>query len=443
MFALHYIRKRAGFPRPDGDSRLPTSERLYYSDSFLTTFSGIVTGIRELARSENESIWQFSLDRTAFYPASGGQPFDTGVLRAKSPAGAVLEIPVEEVEEDEQGAIWHLVRKPLSMGTHIEGHIDRERRFDHMQQHTGQHLLSAVFLRELQAPTVSFHLGESTSTIDLAAGPPAPHSLERVERIANEIIAEDRPVTARYVSRAEAEAMLAAGDVRKLPERQGAIRLIEIADCDRNACGGTHVRSTGQIGGLLVRGVEKVSRGARVEFVCGLRAVRAARADAAILRETIALLSTGAPDLPAAVGRLLTAAKASAKERQKLREELAEFQGAKLAIEEPVDNGLRLVARAWKHRDRETVKLLASRTVAAAPSTAVVFFALDADPARVFVARSPDLDFDCGRILREALVQLGLRGGGSADMAQGDVPAEHEPALQASLIDAIRRAVAK
>ena len=225
-----------------------------------------------------------------------------------------------------------------------------------MQQHTGQHLLSAVFLRELQAPTVSFHLGETISTIDLAGGPLAHHSLERVERIANEIIGEDRPVTSRYVSRSEAEAMLAAGELRKLPEREGTIRLIEIADCDRNACGGTHVRSTGQIGGLLVRRVEKVSRGVRVEFVCGLRAVRAARADAAILSETAALLSTGHAELAAAVGRLLAEAKGSAKERLKLREELAEFQAAKLAMEAPIENGLRLIVRAWKDRDRDYVK---------------------------------------------------------------------------------------
>ena len=447
---LDYIR---AFPRaggshaallmPLGDSSLLTSERLYYSNPFLRTFTGAVTGVRELAPGHGESIWQLSLDRTVFYPASGGQPFDTGVLIAGSPGGAVLEIPVEQVEEDEEGAVWHFVRQPLAAGTHVEGQIDWDRRFDHMQQHTGQHLLSAVFLRQLQAPTVSFHLGDSTSTIDLSGGPLAHHSLERVERIANEIIAEDRPVTIRNVPRGEAETMLAEGNLRKLPDREGAIRLIEIADCDINACGGTHVRSTGQIGGLLVRGVEKVRQGVRVEFACGLRAVRAVRADAAILSEITTLLSSGAPELPAAVGRLLAEAKAGARERQKLREELAAFQAAKLAMEVPIENGLRLVERAWKDRDRDYVKLLASRTAAGAPLTAVIFSAKDAEPVRVFVARSPDLDFDCGRILREALLQLGLRGGGSADLAQGDVPAQQEAALRASVTDAILNAVAE
>lgn len=420
---------------------MPAPERLYYSDSFLTTFDAAVTGVRELARSQGESTWRLSLDRTAFYPTGGGQPFDTGVLHAASPNGAVLEIPVVEVEEDEEGAVWHLVRNPLAAGTHIEAHIDWGRRFDHMQQHTGQHLLSAVFLRELKAPTVSFHLGDSTSTIDLAGGPFAHHSLERVERIANEIIAEDRLVTTQFVPRAEAEAMLASGDLRKLPDREGAIRLVEIADCDRNACGGTHVRSTGQIGGLLLRSLEKVSRGVRVEFVCGLRAVRAARADAAILRETASLLSSGAPDLSAAVGRLLTENKTAARERQKLREELAGFQAAALSAEVPVENGLRLLVRSWKDRDRDYVRLLASRTAAAASATAIIFSATEADPVRVFVARSKDLPFDCGQIMREALAHLGLRGGGSSDLAQGEVPAAQEAALRAALSQAIRSAV--
>lgn len=420
-----------------------TSERLYYSDSFLREFTAVVNGVREVTRKPGESIWQLSLNSTAFYPTSGGQPFDKGVLSTSSSGGAALEIPVEEVEEDEYGSVWHLVRKPLAVGVQVEGQIDWDRRFVHMQQHTGQHLLSAVFLRELRMPTVSFHLGESISTIDLASAPLAHHSLVSVERIANEMIAEDRPVSIRYVSRVEAEALLAAGELRKLPERQGAIRLIEIADCDRNACGGTHVRSTGQIGGLLVRGVEKVSRGVRVEFVCGLRAVSAARADGAILSQMSALLSTGTADLPAAVGRVQSEAKANKKESQKLREELATFQAQTLAMEVPMENGLRLVVRGWKNQNSDYVKLLAARTAAAAPSTAVIFSALDSDPVRLFVARSQNLDIDCGRILREALNHFGLRGGGSSDRAQGEVPAEHEPALQASVSDAIRRAMSE
>ncbi|MGB8260292.1 MAG: DHHA1 domain-containing protein [Terracidiphilus sp.] len=250
-------------------------------------------------------------------------------------------------------------------------------------------------------------------------------------------------MTAGLVSREEAEVLLVKGALRKLPDRQGAIRLIDIAEIDSNACGGTHLSSTGQIGGLLLRRTEKVSRGVRVEFVCGMRAVRAARADAAVLAETAALLSTGAAELPATVARLLAETKTGARERQRLREELAVLHGARLSSEAPAENGLRLIERAWRDRDREYVRLLASRTVAAAASTAAILSAQESGPVCVFVARSPDLGFHCGQILREALAGLGLRGGGSADLAQGEVPAEQEAMLRASLAGAIRRAVAE
>jgi len=418
------------------------AERLYYKDSFLKSFSAAVTDVRELASGQGESVWQLAFDRTAFYPDSGGQPSDTGLVRATSPGGVSLEIAVDSVEEDDHGQVWHTVRKPLSPGTHIEGEIDWDRRFDHMQQHTGQHLLSAVFLLELNAPTVSFHLGEFSSTIDLAGTPLAHHSLERIEDRVNQLIAEDRPVSVRYVSRAEAESMLASGALRKLPDRSGEIRLIEIAGIEDNACGGTHVRSTGQIGGLLLRGTEKVSRGARVEFVCGLRSVRTARADAAILARTTAALSVGAPDIPAAVERLKAEAKSGAKERMDLREQLADYHAARLAVEVPITEGLRLVDRTWNDRDAGYVKLLATRLTAAAPSTAAIFCSEDGGKVSLFFARSLDLGFDCGRLLKEALAERGLRGGGSADLAQGEIPIDQAPALRASLAESVRASAA-
>ena len=416
-------------------------ERLYYADSFLKSFPAAVADVRELSRTGGESVWQIALNRTAFYPTSGGQPSDTGTLRAVSPSGASLDIPVDSVDEDEHGQVWHFAPRPLAVGAQVEGHIDWERRFDHMQQHTGQHLLSAVFLRELSAPTVSFHLGESLSTIDLADGPFTQHSLERIERLANQIIAEDRAVSVRNVPRAEAESMLAAGALRKLPERGGAIRLIEIDGIDRNACGGTHVRTTGQIGGLLLRGTEKVSRGVRVEFVCGLRAIRAARADAAIIAQATAALSVGAADVPAAIERLKSEAKAFAKERVRLREELADYHAARLAVEVPIEKDLRFVDRLWKDRDPDYVKLLASRLTAAAPSTIVFFSSESSNTVFLVLARSLDFSFDCGRILREALSQLGLRGGGSAEFAQGEVPFDQLNALRDSVIAAVYKAL--
>jgi alanyl-tRNA synthetase len=398
------------------------TERLYYSDSFLRNFSSHVTDIRELSRIDGQSVWQVALAQTAFYPTSGGQPHDVGILKAKSRSGAVLEVPIIAVEEDEYGEIWHQTLKPLLAGTELTGEIDWARRLDHMQQHSGQHLLSAIFARELQALTISFHLGEALSTIDLAIDAVAHYSLERIERIANELIAENRPVTVRTVDRKEADALLAAGALRKLPERKATIRLIEIADCDLNACGGTHVRSTGQIGGLLIRGVERVRQGVRVEFVCGLRAVSTARQDFAVLSRSASLLSTPRAEVPASIERLLAQAKSGAKEQQKLREEVATYYAIRLAVEEQIVDHLRLVRRIFPDRDAEYVKLLASRLAATVPQTVGLVASTQQEPALVVLARSGDLDFHAGNLMKTALVRLGLRGGGSPDLAQGQVP---------------------
>jgi alanyl-tRNA synthetase len=418
------------------------TDRLYYDDSFLQTFTAQVVDIREASRAEGVSIWQIALDRTAFYPTSGGQPSDTGILSATSRNGAVLEVPIESVEEDESGQVWHFTRKPLAAGTAVQGAIDWPRRLDHIQQHSGQHLLSAVFARELDAPTVSFHLGDTISTIDLATVPIAHHSLERVERIANDLIADDRAVTIRTVERAEAESLLTAGALRKLPERGGPIRLIEIAAYDLNACGGTHVRSTGQIGSLLIRSTERVSRGLRVEFVCGQRAVTAARHDFTLLHRAAGSLSVGGGDIPAAIERLQAEAKASAKERQKLREELATYHATRLAVEEMIQNNLRLVRRTFADRDRDYVRLLASRLCATVPRTVAVLIAAEADPARIFLACGRDIHLHCGDYLREALAACGLRGGGSPDLAQGDLPRADAEELAAKLAAGLRSLLA-
>jgi len=417
------------------------SERLYYADSFLRTFSAKVADVREASRAEGVSIWQIALDRSAFYPSSGGQPYDTGVLTANSRSGAVLEALVEAVEEDEHGTVWHYTRKPLAAGTEVQGMIDWQRRLDHIQQHSGQHLLSAVFARELNASTVSFHLGDTISHIDLAIGSIAHHSLERVETLANELIAEDRAVTVRTVDRAEAEALLAMGHLRKLPERAGTIRLVEIADYDLNACGGTHVRSTGQIGGLLLRGMEKTSRGFRVSFACGLRAVAAAREDLTTLSRASTFLSIGNVDVPAAIERMKAEAKAAEKERQKLRDELAGYHAARLAVEVQPRDGLRFVRRTFTDRDSEYVRLLASKLASSAPRTIALLASAENWPARVVLARSRDLDFHCGNLLRDTLAARGLRGGGSADLAQTDLAKDQLEAVSAELEQSIRERI--
>ena len=409
------------------------SDRLYYADPSLATFEAHVSDIREVSRSQGKSLWQIALDRSAFYPTSGGQPHDTGMLIATSASGALLEAPILAVEEDEQGQVWHYTPKPLLAGTAVRGHVDWSRRRDHMQQHSGQHLLSAVFYRQLGAATVSFHLGEMSSTIDLARETITPEELERVQDTVNEIIAENRTVTMQTIPREEAEMLLAAGKLLKLPEREGEIRLIEIDDIDLNACGGTHVRATGQIGGLLLRGTERIRHGVRVEFVCGIRAAVTARHDLATLTRAAGALSVGRFEVAEAVERLLAEGKVAHRAGQKQTEELAAFHAASLLQEQPVTADLRLVRRTFADRDAGYLKLLGSRIIAAAPRTCALLASTQSstpeEPARVIIAASADLKLDCGTLLREALAVYGVRGGGSPGLAQGQISQTHLEAL--------------
>ncbi len=296
------------------------TKRLYY-DSATLEFEAAVNDLRPDQRAPGEPRWQVALDRTAFYPEGGGQPWDTGRLTTTAEDTAPFEVFVERVEEDEAGRIWHSVPVPIALGTALTGKVDFERRVDHEQQHSGQHLLSAMFLQEVGARTVSFHMGKESSTIDLSLRDGmerlSAEELARVEEAANRVVYEGRPLMAHWIQREMAELMLVRGDLRKLPEREGPLRIVQMQGIEFNACGGTHVANTGSIGAVVLRRVEKVKQGWRVEFCCGLRAVRAARLDFALLRQTAGLLSVGAKDIPMRVEKLLADAKAAAKELKK------------------------------------------------------------------------------------------------------------------------------
>lgn len=411
------------------------TERLYYADSFLTDFEASVTEAQELSREQGQSLWRLALDRSAFYPTSGGQPHDTGQLIATSRGGAELAAEIVGVEEDDDGQVWHHTAKPLQPGTAVRGRVNAARRLDHIQQHSGQHLLSAAFIQICGAETVSFHLGERVSTIDLATSDVPETTIREAEGLANRIIAEDRPVTVSVATRKQAEDWLAAGELRKLPPREGALRIIEIADFDRNACGGTHVCATGQIGGLHVRGTEKVRQGVRVEFVCGLRAAQTAREDFDALSDASRRLAVGREEVPEAIARMQQQAKAAAKRNESLITELIEHRAAELARELASHAGVRVVRRHLAATEFETVaaaKLFANRLAAASPETVALLTWRDptkGTSTAVIFARSADLKVDCGTMLREALTARGGRGGGSGDMAQGTVAAEHVDAV--------------
>ncbi|HVH88542.1 MAG TPA: DHHA1 domain-containing protein [Terriglobales bacterium] len=408
------------------------TDRLYYNDSFLYDFKANVLDIKELKREGNHSTWAVKLDRTAFYPTSGGQPFDLGTISTQSRSGIALETAIEDVFEDKQGEVWHRVGKVLPIGAEVRGSIDAARRCDHMQQHTGQHLLSAAFVRLLGANTVSFHLGEEISTIDLDVQSLSRNDLVRVERLSNEVVAEDRPITVRYATRAQAKSM----GVRKLPDREGEIRLIDIQDFDLNACGGTHARSSGQIGGLLLHRTEKVKQGVRVEFVCGLRAVTTARRDFEILGEAAGLYPCAAADLVANIGKQRDELRQTQKRESRVLEELAELKAAQLLRETPADAaGRKFIVHNFDDRDANFIKLMAQKLTRSASGVIALLAAAQGSPALVF-ARSSDISSDLGTLLRELVSAAGGRGGGGKDFAQGGVP---EPRLLQELLEQARQ----
>jgi len=383
-----------------------TTERLYYSDSYLRDFDALVVASEPAPSAQGEQRFHIVLDRTAFYPNSGGQPHDTGKLSLAT---------VHEVIERDDGTIVHVTDMPFPPGpTH--GSIKWPRRFDHMQQHSGQHLLSAAFLERFNWPTVSFHLGRDVSTIDLSAPSIESAQLELIEVRTNEIITEDRPITVRLCTAAE----LSTLGVRKVVERDGPIRVLEIEGYDRQPCGGTHVARTGQIGALLLRKCEKVKQNWRVEFVCGARAIRAARTDQSLLADSARLLSCGQPELPDMLRRALEERQTSHRARQRLVEHLAGVEALLLLATElrPGKPGApRIVQRVFDEADPDYLRLLATKL--AAESNVQVLLGSRAGGHIVF-AQSAGLPADMNALLKQCLAGTG-KGGGTCDFAQGSV----------------------
>jgi len=391
------------------------TNRLYYPTSDLHEFDSVVHEV--LSPSAEDPRPGVILRESVFYPTSGGQVHDTGWLSA----GANDRIRVTEVAEAEDGRVVHYLEAPTKLvpGEAVRGIIDRERRRDHMQQHSGQHVLSAALIELYQIPTVSFHMGDDYCSIDLTTPSLTSEQVAGAEKRANQIIFENRPVTIRFVSRAQAEKL----GLRKLPPAErDELRLIEIADFDLSACGGTHVNATGQIGSILVRKTEAVRQGTRVEFVCGGRAVRAARRDYTALSESAKLFSTQLWDVPTQLHKTFDDAKLLRKQRDEALEQLAEAM-AFAALKDQADTpGPRVVVRSFADRDISFVKLFAQRiTRSGVPAVALVGSTTES-PGLVF-AQSPGGTADMGALLKQVLSTVGGRGGGSRDFAQGGVPA--------------------
>jgi len=386
------------------------TDRLYYHDSFLYNFDAAVESASETPRPA------LILDRTAFYPTSGGQLHDTGWITSGSD-----KLRVTEVADTEDGKVVHYVEalKPLAPGIRVHGEIDSTRRRDHMQQHSAQHVLSAAFVRLHNLHTVSFHMADDYCSIDLDTSALTKEQIESAERLANEVILENRPVDVRYVDREEATTL----GLRKVPTTErDQLRLIDVRDFDLSACGGTHVSRTGQIGCILLRKAEKVRQGWRVEFVAGLRAVSTARRDFTTLTETAALFSAHIYDVPQQARKSLDEIRSLRKQREEVQDDLAQAQAATLLAETPETNGRKLIVRTFSDRDLNATKLLAQKLTRLSPN-AVALLATTSPQQSLIFAQSPGQPFDMGALMKEVMAKLGGRGGGSKDLAQGGVPA--------------------
>ena len=371
------------------------SERLYYTESYLREFSAHVID----TSADGLVVY---LDRTAFYPTSGGQPFDLGTI-----AG----IAVTDVADEEQ-RIAHHMAAAVAPGP-VDCVIDWGRRFDHMQQHTGQHLLSAVFEELFHLKTVSFHMGADSSTIDLEGGAVDARVLAGTERRVNELVYENRPVTVQF------EDSGAAQGLRKPSDREGTLRIVSIDGLDRSACGGTHLRATGEIGAVLLRKVEKVRQSSRVEFLCGGRAVRRARADYEALSRTAQIFSAPLDEVPNVVAAAQEAARTGDKTRRKLELDLAAYQGRELYSTTAAGaDGFRRVLRRAERGNLEELRAVAQNFTA---QPKAVFLAALQDPPSILLAVSEDAGIDAGKLLKAALTANGGRGGGTARIAQGSV----------------------
>ncbi len=388
------------------------AQRLYYDDSYLRTFHARVTARR---------MWNahpaVALDRTAFYPESGGQLGDQGTLNG---------VAVLDTQADDDGDVWHILAAPIDHDA-VQGVIDWDRRWDFMQQHHGQHLLSAAFEQQLGARTLSAHLGEGGCTIDLDQPPFTPEQIAAVEHATNAMIWANAEIYARFVTPKE----LGTIPLRKPPKAYERIRVVSAGDFDHSACGGTHPRRTGEVGVVVIRRWEKHKGGTRAEFVCGGRVVREYAMRRDLIQQLTTSLHVGAADLSTAVARLQAAADAQRKALDDAQAKLAVYEAQELIQNAEQINGVPVVVHAFADRSMENVRLLARHI---ADGGGVALLGVRADKAQFIFTRAADLPYDMRATLQAATVVVGGRGGGKPDAAQGGGPdvGKLDEALQAA-----------
>jgi alanyl-tRNA synthetase len=374
------------------------TERLYYADAYCRHFSARVT--ERLTWDGQPAV---VLDRTAFYPTSGGQPADEGTLSG---------VAVDDVCARDDGVVVHVLARALPEEK-VAGQIDWPRRFDHMQQHTGQHVLSAAFEQVLDADTVGFHLGVEVSTIDINMARLDPGEVASVEDLANWVVWEDRPVDTRFVSPDE----LASLPLRRLPTVDGPVRIVDIDGFDANPCGGTHVARTGEIGLIRIPRLEYRGDETRVEFLCGRRALCDYRARSEVVDQLATRLTVGYWELDRAVVRLQDEAKQLRRDLRQMRERLLYVEAADLYETAAPRGAYRVVEKVWQGREPGELRALAQEL--SRRFEVVALLASVGERTHLCFARSEGVDVDVTELLREACGQLGGKGGGRPHLAQG------------------------
>jgi alanyl-tRNA synthetase len=384
------------------------TERLYYYDSYRTTFDARV--VENFILNGAPAV---VLDSTIFYPTSGGQPHDTGILNG---------IPVQDVvEREEDQSVVHVLlqaekESPLQAGDLVQGMIDWGRRFDHMQQHTGQHVLSQAFVQTIDADTVGFHLSSEYSTIDLNHDTLSDREITRAEELANQIVFDDRPVIARFVEPAEASLL----PLRKAAPAKASIRIVQVEGFDWSACGGTHVARTGEIGIIKIVRSERRGPETRITFLCGHRALSHYHKLNTLARDLALNLSVGIEELSPAIERLQGEARSARKERDQLRQAMLDYEAQALAGNSQKMGSIQVVSKVLEERDVQEVRRLAAR-ITERPGR-VALLGMKGTKAQLVFSRSADLPYDMRPLLRDACRLVGGGGGGSPDLAQGGGP---------------------
>jgi alanyl-tRNA synthetase len=409
---------------------MSATERLYYHDSRLLEFDAVVISVSE----RDDGQIAVELDRTAFYPTGGGQPADTGTL------GDARVVDCIDAESD--GVLHLIVGSVPEIGDRVHGQIDWLRRLDHLQQHTGQHILSAAFVKVFAAPTHSFRVFEHECEIDVALDDPTDERIEQAVDLANRIIWENRPMTIRQVTPEEAATL----PLRKEPSREGELRVIEIDDFDLTPCGGTHAKSTGEVGMIAVRSWERAKGLTRIQFMAGVRVLADYRKANRTAHNVAAIFSAGREDSPALVSKLVEESKKLRRRVSELEEVACRVEAEELLKEvgyrtgsgsdriiesteaEQVSTtrgsgwahgtGPTIIAKLFDDRDADSLKHLALALIAH-PNTIALLGSRDGDTARLVFARSSDASGDMSALMSRVCPIIGGRGGGKPDMAQG------------------------